>query len=759
MPNDKNIVRFKLEGIGPFADKVEFGFDGGTHKDIRLGIYATNGTGKTFISRCFNEFAAPKAGEERYYPKANLISFGKAAGKFELEVKIKDGASSKFSMPIDNADSPISYSSDEVIYHVFNSDYVKRQFMARDYIPDGNISGEIVVGEENAKTTTLTEEIAVKHTENDGIQASLTATINYAKETIKAGYDIRANLTAWQGITFDNIIRGEVLACGKSKDALIAEYEALKSFAGIADSFNEVPTLALVNQTIDAKAIDEELNKSYTRKTIQENFLEKIKSNQGFIRQGLSLTKDGKCPYCEQPLDNAKELIGAYNDFFDATQEEVSRRLTGYKSQFESLESSLSALVSSSVKCVKQFNDLKGYFPSTKDIAISPIVLPEGLADTIALCKNAIQSKITDISQTELDVSTPFALVLQGLTAVNSQIAVFNAEIKKVNTAKASSTEELKNIKNGLCNATFNDIIALNKTDIDKYNANRARIKVATEELQTLQAKKPCKELVYTTFCGLIKMYFGDKYSVEEDTFKLKLNAQSIDKPVLVLSDGEKSIVAFCYYLANTHSKISDKADYDRLVFVIDDPISSMDFNYVYETANVIKNLDKIIDGKKPKFIILTHNAEFMNILCGNKLLSRPYRLKAGEQEIAVLKHAFVAPYQSHLEDIHRIAEGTEKPCHTTYNSMRHILESIMAFVDPTSNELDAFIETQKVGDKTLFEDNGHIKRVIQDMSHGRPRTYEEVHEDKTIEGCKELVAYINDRFPGQVPHIQSRTT
>jgi hypothetical protein len=145
-----------------------------------------------------------------------------------------------------------------------------------------------------------------------------------------------------------------------------------------------------------------------------------------------------------------------------------------------------------------------------------------------------------------------------------------------------------------------------------------------------------------------------------------------------------------------------------------------------------------------------------MNILCGNKLLSRTYHLKKGEQEISTLKHAFVAPYQNHLEDIYQISEGTKKPCHTTYNSMRHILESIVGFVDPTCNELDAFIDTQKVGDKALFEKNGHIKRVIQDMSHGRPRIYEDMHEDKTIEGCRELVAYINQHFPGQIPHIQA---
>ena len=55
MPNEKNIVKFSLEGIGPFSNRLRFVFDGGDNKSIKLGIYATNGTGKTFISRCFSE--------------------------------------------------------------------------------------------------------------------------------------------------------------------------------------------------------------------------------------------------------------------------------------------------------------------------------------------------------------------------------------------------------------------------------------------------------------------------------------------------------------------------------------------------------------------------------------------------------------------------------------------------------------------------------------------------------------------------------
>lgn len=56
-----------------------------------------------------------------------------------------------------------------------------------------------------------------------------------------------------------------------------------------------------------------------------------------------------------------------------------------------------------------------------------------------------------------------------------------------------------------------------------------------------------------------------------------------------VLSEGEKSIVAFAYYLGDAHIKVNSEEDYKRLFFIIDDSISSMDFSYVYSLSGVIR--------------------------------------------------------------------------------------------------------------------------------------------------------------------------
>lgn len=76
--------------------------------------------------------------------------------------------------------------------------------------------------------------------------------------------------------------------------------------------------------------------------------------------------------------------------------------------------------------------------------------------------------------------------------------------------------------------------------------------------------------------------------------FTLKLNDFSISSPDLILSDREKSIIAFCYYLANIHTLVSNDLDYDKIFLIIDAPVASMDFQYVYETAQIIREIPPI---------------------------------------------------------------------------------------------------------------------------------------------------------------------
>jgi len=92
------------------------------------------------------------------------------------------------------------------------------------------------------------------------------------------------------------------------------------------------------------------------------------------------------------------------------------------------------------------------------------------------------------------------------------------------------------------------------------------------------------------------------------------------------LSEGECSLVAFCYFIA----KLEDvETKGKNLTIYIDDPISSLDSNHIFFVFSLIENLiarpDIDENGQKSyhydQLFISTHNLEFLKYL---KKLSRP---------------------------------------------------------------------------------------------------------------------------------------
>ncbi len=74
------------------------------------------------------------------------------------------------------------------------------------------------------------------------------------------------------------------------------------------------------------------------------------------------------------------------------------------------------------------------------------------------------------------------------------------------------------------------------------------------------------------------------------------------------LSEGEKTIVSFLYFIESCSGSLTPETIHpDNKLIVIDDPISSLSHNYIYEVAALIKR--KIIKaGAARHVVILTHN-------------------------------------------------------------------------------------------------------------------------------------------------------
>ncbi|GAB3710198.1 hypothetical protein GCM10027592_46990 [Spirosoma flavus] len=241
-----------------------------------------------------------------------------------------------------------------------------------------------------------------------------------------------------------------------------------------------------------------------------------------------------------------------------------------------------------------------------------------------------------------------------------------------------------------------------------------------------------------------LNLFFINKYTFDEETFCIKFQNNILsDNATDVLSEGEKSIVAFCYYLANIHKIVDQTSDYEKLFSVIDDPISSLDFHYVYSVAQIIRNFGKTFNIQRTRFLVLTHNLEFMSILIRNKIINHRYVLTSGG--IGVLRRELVMPYEEHLKDIYEISIGGREPSHTTANSIRHVLETINRFVSPDI-ELQSFCQSIE-----SFDDCEFLYALIQDNSHGSIRLQKAYTEESIKKGCEAVIYYISMNMNGQL--------
>ena len=247
-------------------------------------------------------------------------------------------------------------------------------------------------------------------------------------------------------------------------------------------------------------------------------------------------------------------------------------------------------------------------------------------------------------------------------------------------------------------------------------------------------------------------VFFHGKYTFDDKNFLLQCQGTPLMKGQAshVLSEGEKSIIAFAYYLGDIFVKVTSENDYERLFFIIDDPISSMDFNYVYVLSTIIRDLGSYIPiSKYVRIILLTHNLEFMRIIVGNRIMEYCYVLKKGE--LKKFNSNYTIPYISHLQDIYQISIGKSGVSHTTANSIRHILESLLKFENPQQNaSLAEYVQHNLPDDKYTYT-------LIQDLSHGGIRLETNpIKEEDYLEICKHVVKYITDKYPGQIEYCKT---
>jgi len=322
-----------------------------------------------------------------------------------------------------------------------------------------------------------------------------------------------------------------------------------------------------------------------------------------------------------------------------------------------------------------------------------------------------------------------------------------NTKVTKINSIKNDLTGEVLSLKKRICLAKHQEASDSVKESVTEIKQLDDDISVLSNDIRIKehQERVSKKDKFIETFEKYLNIFFSGKYNFDKDAFCLTFQTHVLTQGASdVLSDGEKSIVAFCLYLAQVHARIDDEGEYNKLYFIIDDPISSLDFHYVYSVAQIIRNINQSFPKiERPKFLILTHNLEFLSILIRNKIVDNALALDSGK--INKLNKKLVMPYEEHLSDIYRVSRKEKSPSHTTPNSIRHVLETMNKFENPNLDFLD-YCNAIK-----LLDEASSLYSLMHDNSHGNIRNQTAYTDEMIVSGCKQVIEIISSKFEGQI--------
>ncbi|NHA62242.1 AAA family ATPase [Helicobacter pylori] len=495
--------------------------------------------------------------------------------------------------------------------------------------------------------------------------------------------------------------------------------EAMKKFDGLKET-----KLPKDDQTIKDKLkflfsfdIDKEAGK------VSEKIKEHIsKVGREFIEKGIKLQKempDNACPFCTQKIPH--EIIQEYTSYFNESVEtfnqyslEMSGTLKNILNQWNIKE------------ILQSFEKFEPFMK--KDFSKNK----ESLEKALEQIKVLLEKLQKEVDKKEgAKNKEEFQKIDKKLLEIQENIQKHVNETRKILNEKKKQKEKLEKLKTDLKEAR------IKKAKHDSYDWQKikkeAEIKLSVlnrgyERLNCLlekidnklkrlnEQKRPDIEAINS----YLKALNLPKYSLNED-YRIVLNSDALEnsKAEMILSDGEKTTLAFAYFLARLKS-FYKKEDLKNLVVVIDDPISSLDEQRIYNTSYIVAKINQELEGEalkdedKAQVFVLTHNHTFMARLINMVgKHARYFQLERNQNQLKIVcKNKVVGYFDTFylllFKEVYAFAKKEKVQDNFNEainygNKVRILLESFLKI-----NFIDSFL-----GGNNVFEED-KIKKLIE---------------------------------------------
>lgn len=306
------------------------------------------------------------------------------------------------------------------------------------------------------------------------------------------------------------------------------------------------------------------------------------------------------CPYCNKKLDI--DFNDNLDKYFNNEIESYIEELTSLQQLLKSLDDIINKIKENVIYETNICNELKEEY-HIKELEFQTKV--NNLSKEICKLQKVIKQKIQNpFSKPEYNLNeTVFFLSTEDIDKI---IETHNAKMSSLTINQTVAKTKLQNDFLACKKEKYNQL----ETDLNK---NNLKLEGKTKELNDIKDEilelqksikdfiKPCDEIN-----DYLKEYWGNtnlQLVPVEDGYVVK-RKNELDKNVKNLSEGEKTAIAFCYFVKSLEDKSFDK---NNSIIVVDDPVSSMDSNSLFTTfAFVTRKLTSL-----GQLFILTHNFLF----------------------------------------------------------------------------------------------------------------------------------------------------
>ncbi|TBC19556.1 AAA family ATPase [Rhizobium ruizarguesonis] len=709
-------------------------------------VYGENGSGKTTLSRLL---ACLQAGEHKYYPN--------------LEFNI------------DTQSGPLTHGQKYARnVRVFNSDFVEANIGRFD----GPLRHILILGEGNkAVAEEIKVEIATRDDRSKRLQDIVAAVIKRETDRGKIFSTIAKTIgEATSGSTLRNYRKPDAeRAFGKlGKATALSDSELAVHRATVRqEQMLEVEKLNVprivepgTEKTIgpvDASHALAQRCEALTMRSAQSAVIARLASHPTiatWVEEGVSLHKDHNsetCEFCAQPLPAAR--LKALADHFSVEDQQLKNEIDHERAWLATVLEALGKFTLPDRLAL--YSELRADY----DAAVSAFAAElEAVRRRVSAIDGALADKLTRRTESYVaEVGSDEEALKAALTVIADVMQKHDAKTKSFEAEKIAARNAIEDHYL----LTIRDQVVEIADKIAAYEAEQTLLTQGGEGLPDKRSLAGITQSILDKQAQISNEHKGG----EELTAHLKQFLGRTDlvfenskegyvvlrrgKPAKRLSEGEKTAIAFLYFLVQLKDQ---DFDLPEGVVVIDDPISSLDSGAIYQAFSFLKN---DVQAAKQLFI-LTHNHEFLRLVINwfqnlpNSLRKQCFYSMVLCSETAGGRFARLAPLDKllieHATEYHYLfkvlhtlqSDGTIMSCYHVPNVARKVLETFLDFHVPSNKSLYLKL------DATDFDPHKKtaIYKFTNDLSHFTGKGFDPALVAETQKNVAYLLELIKDVAP-----------